>query len=86
MPYGNYHKENQDTLLEEHIIKDVQFLLSNKYYPDAHSAIYRTDKSPVKSIVIACNTATAYGTEKINLLMDRAGLDIKVIGVIDAGA
>jgi len=86
MPYGNYHKENKDTLLEEHIIKDVQFLLSNKYYPDAHSAIYKTDKFSVKSIVIACNTATAYGTKKINLLMDRTGLDIKVIGVIDAGA
>ncbi|MDU9050051.1 MAG: aspartate/glutamate racemase family protein [Candidatus Electrothrix sp. Rat3] len=86
MPYGNYHKESKDTLLEEHIIKDVQFLLSNKYYPDAHSATYKTDKSPVKSIVIACNTATAYGTKKINLLMDKTGLDIKVIGVIDAGA
>ena len=86
MPYGNYHKENKDTLLEEHIIKDVQFLLSNKYYPDADATTYITDKLPVKSIVIACNTATAYGTEKIKLLMDRTGLDIKVIGVIDAGA
>ncbi|MCW5208945.1 hypothetical protein VU10_01830, partial [Desulfobulbus sp. US1] len=44
MPYGNYHKENKDTLLEEHIIKDVQFLLSNKYYPDAHFTTYKTDK------------------------------------------
>lgn len=86
MPYGNYHKESKDVLLEEHIIKDVQFLLSNRYYPDAQSTTYKADKLPVKSIVIACNTATAYGTEKIKLLMDKTGLNIKVIGVIDAGA
>jgi len=85
MPYGNYHKENKDELLQEHIIKDVHFLLADKYYPDSKSNVYKTDKLPVKSIVIACNTATAYGTEKINLLMELSGLDIKVIGVIDAG-
>ena len=35
MPYGNYSKENKVNLLNEHIIKDAQFLMSNKYYSDA---------------------------------------------------
>jgi len=35
MPYGNYSKENKVDLLKEHIIKDAQFLLSNKYYSNA---------------------------------------------------
>jgi len=32
MPYGNYSEVNKVDLLNEHIIKDAQFLLSNKYY------------------------------------------------------
>jgi len=85
MPYGYYSNENKTDLLKEHIIKDVQFLLGNKYYTAGDAPTYRTDKSPVKAIVIACNTATAYGKEDIEAFIDRAGLDIHVIGVIDAG-
>jgi glutamate racemase len=44
-----------------------------------------SDKAPVKMIVIACNTATAYGKSDIERFLHCAGLDIKVIGVIDAG-
>ena len=63
MPYGNYSKENKVDLLKEHIIKDTQFLLGNKYYFDSNDASVNTDKQPVKAIVVACNTATAYGKE-----------------------
>lgn len=86
MPYGNYNNENKADLLQEHIIKDVQFLLSEKYYSSAQAVNFETDKLPVKSIIIACNTASAYGVNDIELLMDLSGLSIKVIGVIDAGA
>jgi len=85
MPYGNYSQEDNVALLKEHIIKDVQFLMDTKYYPDAGSSAYRSDKKPVKAIVIACNTATAYGKTDVEQLMKKAELDIKVIGVIDAG-
>ena len=85
MPYGNYSAENKEDLLKEHIIKDVQFLLGRKYYPVGGAANYETDKSPVKALVIACNTATAYGKETIEEFLKEANLDIKVIGVIDAG-
>jgi len=53
MPYGNYSKENKVDLLNEHIIKDAQFLLSNKYYSDASDTSVNTDKQPVKALVIA---------------------------------
>ena len=86
MPYGNYSEVNKVDLLKEHIIKDAQFLLSNKYYATADDLKANTDKKPVKVIVIACNTATAYGKEFIEEFIEKAKLDIKVIGVIDAGA
>lgn len=85
MPYGNYAAENNSELLREHIIKNVQFLLGNKYYRSAEAPTFETDKMPVKSIVIACNTATAVGKETIESFLEKAGLDIHVIGVIGAG-
>lgn len=86
MPYGNYHSAGNSELLVEHIIKDVQFLLGNKYYSSQEAAAFHGDKEKIKAIVIACNTATAYGVEKVREFVVKAGLDIPVIGVIDAGA
>ena len=85
MPYSNYAEVGKENLLAEHVLKDVQFLMGNKYYSSNSSENYETDKLAVKSIVIACNTATAYGKAKVDELMDLTGLNIKVIGVIDAG-
>ncbi len=85
MPYGNYSTENKQGLLREHVIKDVQFLLGKNYYPVGGASNYKNDKSQVKALVIACNTATAYGKETIEEFLKEANLDIKVIGVIDAG-
>lgn len=85
MPYSNYAEVGKENLLAEHVLKDVQFLLGNKYYLSNNSENYQTNKLAVKSIVIACNTATAYGKAKVDELMEVTGLNIKVIGVIDAG-
>src|SRR5690606_8526453 len=86
MPYGIYHAENNTDLLVEHIIKDVQFLLGNKYYTDAQLGKPHTDKEKIKAIVVACNTATAYGIDRIHDFVKKTGSNIPVIGVIDAGA
>ncbi|MGV3761147.1 glutamate racemase [Parapedobacter sp.] len=86
MPYGNYYSERKSDLLVEHVLKDAQFLLSEKYYPDASAVNFVTGKQRVKAIVIACNTATAYAKEDVEALIQESGLDIPVIGVIDAGA
>ena len=85
MPYGNYPSLGKTDILKEHILKDFQFLLSNKYYQSSGDEEFRTDKLPVKAIVIACNTATAYGMDDIEAFLKKAKLDIKVIGVINAG-
>lgn len=85
MPYGQYSTYGKTDLLKEHIIKDVQFLLGNKYYKSVTDKYYLSDKSPVKAIVIACNTATAYGKQEIENFLHEAKLDLKVIGVIGAG-
>jgi glutamate racemase len=86
MPYGTYPEEGNTALLLEHVIKDVQFLLGTRYYLSGRTGTFRSDKKPVKAIVIACNTATAYGIEKIRMFLLRAGLPLKVIGVVEAGA
>jgi glutamate racemase len=86
MPYGNYAAAGKTDLLQEHVLKDVQFLLGNKYYQNGQSAHYQTDKQKIKVLVIACNTATAYGQSKIEAFLKTVGLPIKVIGVIDAGS
>lgn len=85
MPYGNYASVGKTDLLRELILKDVVFLLGRRYRPGA-SAPARFDKPPVKAIVIACNTATAYGLADIRAALKGWGLDIPVIGVVDAGA
>jgi glutamate racemase len=84
MPYGNYAAVGKTDLLREHILKDAQFLLSDHYY-DAAGNMYN-DKRPAKALVIACNTGTAYGKADIEQMLQNAQSDVKVIGVIDAGA
>jgi len=86
MPYGGYALESNTELLVEHIIKNAQFLMGNKYYRTAESRQYQEDKLPVKAIVIASHTSTAYGMEAIRNLLNRAEIDIPLIGIIDAGA
>ncbi len=85
MPYGEYPGNHKTKLLKEHVLKDAAFLLGDKYYPSQTAKYYRTDKPPVKAIVIACNTATAYAKKDVEQLVRQAGLDLKVIGVIGAG-
>ncbi len=44
------------------------------------------DKPPVKAIVIACNTATAYGLEDIKAALKSWNIPVFVVGVVEAGA
>jgi glutamate racemase len=85
MPYGNYSEVNKTGFLKELILKDALFLLGNKYYRAPDDKLLQRNKQPVKLIVIACNTATAYGKNDIEEMLSEGGSKIKVIGVIDAG-
>ncbi|MFZ5833081.1 MAG: glutamate racemase [Planctomycetota bacterium] len=86
MPYGDYAGAGKVELLEDLITGDAAFLLGTRYFSAADAPQPHDDKVPVKAIVIACNTATAYGKDDVERLISAAGLDIQVIGVIDAGA
>ena len=86
MPYGNYPSEQKTDFLQELIIKDVAFLLGGRYWPSATAQMPRHDKPPVKAIVIACNTATAYGLEIVNTALKEWQLPVQVIGIVDVGA
>ncbi|MBL7188067.1 MAG: aspartate/glutamate racemase family protein [Phycisphaerae bacterium] len=86
MPYGNYPTEQKTDFLRELIIKDVVFLVGGRYWPYATAQMPRHDKPPVKAIVIACNTATAYGLESISAALKEWQLPVQVVGIVDAGA
>ena len=67
MPYGNYAAAGKSEYLKKLISADAEFLLSKKS----------------KALVIACNTATAWG---LDVVSERAKKDdVPVVGVIGAG-
>lgn len=82
MPYGNYPKSGKTDYLRELILKDAAFLLGRRYHEHGRE---RFDKPPVKALVIACNTATAYGLEDVKAGLARWGLPTVVVGVVEAG-
>ena len=86
MPYGNYPAVQQTDYLRELILKDTIFLLGNRYWPSQQAAIPSHTKPPVKAIVIACNTATAFGINDIRHALAECGIPVFVLGVVDAGA
>lgn len=85
MPYGNYDKEGKSEYLRELAVKDAIFLLGDRYYKNAYEAEPSGIKPRVKILVIACNTATAYGLKTIESMLEQSGSPVKVIGVINAG-
>ena len=69
MPYGNYSTENKTDYLRELIVQDALFLMGHQ----------------VKTIVVACNTATATGLPDIQALLERSQTGVTATGVIHAG-
>ena len=85
MPYGNYDAEGKSDYLRELVVKDALFLLDDNYYETQYDREANGVKPRVKIIVIACNTATAYGLKDISSLLEQSKTGVKVIGVINAG-
>ncbi|MFO1002407.1 MAG: aspartate/glutamate racemase family protein [Planctomycetaceae bacterium] len=86
MPYGNYPAVHREAYLKELILKDAAFLLGRRYWNSADDREPQFDKPPVKAIVIACNTATAWGLNEIREVVDTWKVPVFVIGVVEAGA
>ena len=85
MPYGNYSAVQRTDYLRELIVKDAVFLLGRRFWP-AEGKEPHFSKPPVKAIVIACNTATAYGLEDIRKAVAAWKIPVIVVGVVEAGA
>lgn len=85
MPYGNYDAAGKSDYLKELVAKDALFLLSDKYFSNQFEEVPTGVKPHVKIIVVACNTATAYGLDIIENLLEQSNTGVKVIGVINAG-
>ncbi len=83
MPYGNYPAQGKESYLRELILKDAVFLLGRHFHRENQAV---ETKPAVKAIVIACNTATAYGIEDIRRALETWKLEVPVIGVVEAGA
>ena len=71
MPYGMYDAEGKADFLRELVVRYTRFVLGNEGH------------RPAKIVVIACNTATAYGIEAATAEAKPKG--VKVIGVVNAG-
>ncbi|MGC3967194.1 MAG: hypothetical protein QM775_07430 [Pirellulales bacterium] len=85
MPYGNYPSAARVEFLRELIVRNALFLLGNRYHGTLPTDPPRFDKPPVKAIVIACNTATAYGLEDIRAALEQWKIPVLVVGVVEAG-
>jgi glutamate racemase len=84
MPYGNYAAENKTKLLQEHVVKNMDFLLKNRYDITRISTV-EAPKQSVKMLVLACNTATAFALEEVKQFVQDNGTKAPVVGVINAG-
>lgn len=85
MPYGNYPAAGRTDYLSELVMKDALFLLGERAWT-AKDGKPTNRKPPVKAIVIACNTATAYGLADMRAAIKRWGMPVFVVGVVEAGA
>jgi glutamate racemase len=90
MPWGEYPTTPQRTATLLEIMMGVyQFLLTDRYDVSPH--MQQAAKSPVKAVVVACNTATAYSVKLAQQVLALGHQlvelpEIPVYGIIDSGA
>ena len=85
LPYGNYAGHGKSAFLRELAIRNALFLTSDGFYRDAVEDFPQGRKQPAKIVVIACNTATAYGLKAIESTFLNSAARIRVVGVVNAG-
>jgi glutamate racemase len=87
MPYGNYAAAGKTDLLKEHVLKNMSFLLGTVAARPNDQTFDPLQKEPVKMIVVACNTATAYAIQDIKQMVSKWPTgSVPVVGVINAGS
>ena len=87
MPYGNYAAEHKTDLLKEHILKNMNFFLQQTFVTKEKERWMPQKKLPVKMIILACNTATAYALPEVKKYSQSVyDANFPVVGVIEAGS
>ncbi|MFM8710365.1 MAG: glutamate racemase, partial [Sphingomonadales bacterium] len=87
MPYGNYAAAGKTSLLKEHVLKNMTFLLGTTAARPVGKQFEPLSKESVKMLVVACNTATAYAIDDIKQLVSNwPSGKVPVVGVINAGS
>ena len=86
MPYGNYPQAGGAEYLRGLVLRDAVFLLGRRVRESAGATQPVLTKPPVKAIVIACNTATAWGLPAVRQALAIWRIPVFVIGVVDSGA
>jgi glutamate racemase len=86
MPYGRYASVGREDFLRELIVEDATFLLGRRYWPSVTAPAPKLDKPMVKAVVVACNTATAYGIEDLRAAFQAWNIPMILVGVVEAGA
>ncbi|WP_394823924.1 glutamate racemase [Pendulispora albinea] len=86
MPYGRYASVGKENFLRELVIEDAAFLLGNRYWPSAQATAPLSDKPMVKAVVVACNTATAYGINDLRAAFEAWKIPMILVGVVEAGS
>ncbi|WP_394844216.1 hypothetical protein LZC95_45085 [Pendulispora brunnea] len=86
MPYGKYPSVGKENFLRELVIEDAAFLLGNRYWATPQATAPMADKPLVKAVVVACNTATAYGINDIRAAFEAWKIPMILVGVVEAGA
>jgi len=84
--YGSYAAAGSSAFLRELAIRDAFFLLSPGYYLNAAEETPSGSKRPAKIVVVACNTATAYGLAGIESGIRNIASPVRVVGVVRAGS
>jgi glutamate racemase len=90
MPWGEYPTTAKRTdTLKEIMMSIYKWLLTDRYH--ISSRMQTGPRKPVKAIVVACNTATAYSVALAREVLTLGHLilalpEIPVYGIIDAGA
>ena len=85
MPYGDYSSEGKSDLLKELVWNDARFLLGRSYHHSACEISPLGEKPRSKILVIACNTATAWGLSLVRERLAASNDTTRVVGVIEAG-
>lgn len=84
MPYGDYDGFGKSDYLRQLVVADAAFLLGDRYWTSADAPLATGLKSRAKTLVIACNTATAYGLDAVQAFA-ATNAGTTAIGVIGAG-